>query len=584
MDNYAKIQMNRILKSLLLPAVALLASCASLKTGTNSFIKNEYTLDSVHVKGTVKKSHDTDRGAYVGYLKDMCEYDKIFFEPDEQGYFSFTVPVYNATLLDLYIGGRKFKMLAHGGDTLQVMCDGTSVGFDGDNAAINNGLVRYSTFITEREAEARALRLHPINDTMEPQEHLRRCKDFYNASVVTLDSLFDGSVPLKKQLYPLMRGYITSLALYYSTLYCCNNTPEPPGAEYFAFIDEMWKESLPPYTLWIDRYVDIDQHMQVENFNPYMPWTPTPLYIVAEELRCRGLIDVPAERSMAFRRAWTARAGALAKKNNGATEEQVDTFLAPYREDFAFADSIVEVHKLKSFVEQHPDSVMNFMMTQHFRFCCEYTDAYPIPKSEKDFIIASNTMYFLDNTAGMQFPDGWNVVKENLGNSFFVELIENRMEHYKRIAEEKLAVNRLDTGEISQTDSLLQTILAPHKGKVIYIDVWGSWCGPCREEMKHAPAIKKALKGKDVVFLYFAYSSDEVSWKNVIKENDITGDNVYHYNLPMEQQQLLNELWNVKAYPTYILYDKEGKMVTADAPSPSSKESLLLMINSLLDK
>ncbi|MBR4989461.1 MAG: TlpA family protein disulfide reductase, partial [Bacteroidaceae bacterium] len=188
------------------------------------------------------------------------------------------------------------------------------------------------------------------------------------------------------------------------------------------------------------------------------------------------------------------------------------------------------------------------------------------------------------NTAGMQFPDGWNVVKENLGNSFFVELIENRMEHYRRIAEEKLAVNRLDTGEISQTDSLLQTILAPHKGKVIYIDVWGSWCGPCREEMKHAPAIKKALKGKDVVFLYFAYSSDEVSWKNVIKENDITGDNVYHYNLLMEQQQLLNELWNLKAYPTHILYDKEGKMVTADAPSPSSKETLLLMINSLLDK
>ena len=44
------------------------------------------------------------------------------------------------------------------------------------------------------------------------------------------------------------------------------------------------------------------------------------------------------------------------------------------------------------------------------------------------------------------------------------------------------------------------TSLAPHKGKVIYIDVWGSWCGPCREEMKHASAIKESLKGKDVVF------------------------------------------------------------------------------------
>ena len=65
--------MKRILKSLLLPAVALLASCASLKTGTDSFIKNEYTLDSVHVKGTVKKFHDTDREAYAKELVAMLE-------------------------------------------------------------------------------------------------------------------------------------------------------------------------------------------------------------------------------------------------------------------------------------------------------------------------------------------------------------------------------------------------------------------------------------------------------------------------------------------------------------------------------
>ena len=145
--------MNKSLNYLLLLTMMLLASCASLKTEVGSVVKNEYALDSVHVKGVVKNFSDNDRTAYVGYLKDLCEYDKNFFEPDENGNFSLSVPVYNTTLLDLYLGGRKFKMIAHGGDTLQVMCDGTSVGFDGDNAAINNGLVRYNTFITEREEE-----------------------------------------------------------------------------------------------------------------------------------------------------------------------------------------------------------------------------------------------------------------------------------------------------------------------------------------------------------------------------------------------------------------------------------------------
>src|SRR3546814_6776066 len=39
------------------------------------------------------------------------------------------------------------------------------------------------------------------------------------------------------------------------------------------------------------------------------------------------------------------------------------------------------------------------------------------------------------------------------------------------------------------------------EGKVVYLDIWGTWCGPCKEEMRHLPFIKEQLWGKDVVFL-----------------------------------------------------------------------------------
>jgi thiol-disulfide isomerase/thioredoxin len=53
-------------------------------------------------------------------------------------------------------------------------------------------------------------------------------------------------------------------------------------------------------------------------------------------------------------------------------------------------------------------------------------------------------------------------------------------------------------------DVLLKEILAQHKNKVVYMDFWGSWCGPCLAELDHAPKVKETLKGKDVVFIYMA--------------------------------------------------------------------------------
>ena len=65
------------------------------------------------------------------------------------------------------------------------------------------------------------------------------------------------------------------------------------------------------------------------------------------------------------------------------------------------------------------------------------------------------------------------------------------------------------TPETLVADSLLATILEPHRGKVVYADFWGSWCGPCKEQLKHMQAVKDELKGKDVVYLYFANNTPE---------------------------------------------------------------------------
>lgn len=177
----------------------------------------------------------------------------------------------------------------------------------------------------------------------------------------------------------------------------------------------------------------------------------------------------------------------------------------------------------------------------------------------------------------------------NIDGPFFKEYAVKENQKFSKLQETdfRYAENIKNTDHLAQSknaDSILAEILAPHKGKVVYIDFWGTWCGPCIEQMKYVPALKEALKRKEIVFLYFANNSPETAWSNFIKNNQLEGENVIHYRLPKEQQSLVETRLGVKAFPTYMLIDKKGNFANIAAPSPSEKEKLVSAIDVLLEK
>ena len=117
---------------------------------------------------------------------------------------------------------------------------------------------------------------------------------------------------------------------------------------------------------------------------------------------------------------------------------------------------------------------------------------------------------------------------------------------------------------------------------VIYVDFWGTWCGACKENMKYVKDLKAKLKGQDVVFMYFANRSPEDSWKNIIKEMDLTGENVVQYRLPEKQEEIIERLFSVNSFPTYLLINKEGKVVNTKAAYPMQGEITVQQISELL--
>ena len=172
-------------------------------------------------------------------------------------------------------------------------------------------------------------------------------------------------------------------------------------------------------------------------------------------------------------------------------------------------------------------------------------------------------------------------VKMHAAKAFVLGLHEKYLAIMNReISSDANLMSSKDVADMSDGEKILRKLVEPYKGKIVLIDVWGTWCSPCRQALSHSKELYNRMAQYDIVFLYLANRSDDDSWKNVIKEYNVTGENVVHYNLPEEQQSAVESFLKVNQYPTYRLIDRNGNLldVNADPRDLDAFESLLKMI------
>ncbi|MDO3695238.1 redoxin family protein [Wenyingzhuangia sp. chi5] len=172
--------------------------------------------------------------------------------------------------------------------------------------------------------------------------------------------------------------------------------------------------------------------------------------------------------------------------------------------------------------------------------------------------------------------------KKEIKNSFIANVLTIENDKLKT----KIEANNSRTGYVVNTTSnieanrIFEAITSKYKGKVIFVDFWATWCGPCRSGIKRMKQLKEDYKDKDVAFVYITSpSSPKTTYNNMIPS--IKGE---HYRVSKDEWNYLGDKFNISGIPHYLLVNKKGEVVKQNTSDLHSPESIKLLLDSYLEK
>ena len=200
----------------------------------------------------------------------------------------------------------------------------------------------------------------------------------------------------------------------------------------------------------------------------------------------------------------------------------------------------------------------------------DYIQALPEPRRE--LFMASALL----NDMSMLF-DGFERSEQrmaefskNYPKSPFLPQLQSNLQSLEKLREGAVVENFNFVDMEGKTVSL-----ADYKDKIIYLDLWASWCGPCIQTFRtKTPDFEKALRDReDVVLMYISIDDKEDPWKNYLSKNPMRGVHLYAGQGFEADIMKYFKVWGI---PRYIVLGKGNTIVRVNAPRPGDEALDLL--------
>jgi thiol-disulfide isomerase/thioredoxin len=138
---------------------------------------------------------------------------------------------------------------------------------------------------------------------------------------------------------------------------------------------------------------------------------------------------------------------------------------------------------------------------------------------------------------------------------------------YAEPAPAKTVTPGSQAGETSSQDGPL----AEYRGKVVLLDFWASWCGPCRNALPNVKRLQAVYGGGDFVVVSVSEDDDKSAWRTFVSSHGMT------WPQRLDSDGTLQSKFGVRALPTYVLLGRDGRVVqkiVGEAPAESIVERI----------
>ena len=345
--------------------------------------------------------------------------------------------------------------------------------------------------------------------------------------------------------------------------------------EYMNYVGkEIWQKALKPYTLYHDFSIFMRDYLD-QIISKRARNSADETVRVVRGLEQQGVVTLTNEENEALKVYIPMLRELEANMQNAHNGDTIQALVDAFNKN----ETVLKVYAL---FERIGEPLQKEMSTFALRDDLTVLDSVGCDSQLRDIYIARFLYRDLDVGRQPLAPAMIAFAEQQVKNPAALNIVKTLNDKY--LAIQNMDISKLtilksndDVANMSDGEKILRKIIEPYKGKIILLDIWGTWCGPCKEALSHSAEEYERLKGFDIVYLYLANRSSDEVWKNVIKEYNVIGDNVVHYNLPQDQQSAVENYLNVHGWPTYKLFDRNGNLLDVNA-NPHDLEGLARLL------